>query len=188
VQPAERLRSLIWSRDGKLAYSIERETGRLSVCAMHPDIDTAEIVVIESGGNVRAPTVSPDGQWVAYVSDEFGSDEVFVTRFPEAGDDTWRVSLDGGTEPAWAHSARELFYRTPDGQLVSRRVNAGDVVELGEVQSLFDASMFRSDPDHREYDVASDDQRFIMSQSGMSTSTLTLVVNWFEEVKERVGR
>ena len=140
--------------------------------------------MVEGDGVVWAPTVSPDGRWVAYVSREgFGKTEVFVTRFPDAGEDTWRVSVDGGSEPAWAHSGRELFYRTPGGELVSRRVDVSDVVGLGDVQPLFDASSFRSDPTGREYDVAPDDQRFVMIQPGVSTSTLMMVVNWLEELK-----
>ncbi len=184
VPPAKGTRSLIWSSDGWLVYNVERAVGEVDIRAWHPDSGTTERVVVEGGGVLWAPTVSPDGRWVAYVlREEFGKDEVFVTQFHDAGGDTWRVSVDGGSEPVWAHSGRELFYRTPGGELVSRRVDLSDVVRLGDVQPLFDASSFQSDPTSREYDVAPDDQRFVMIQRGVSTSTLMMVVNWLEELK-----
>ena len=143
--------------------------------------------MIEGNNNSWSPTISPDGRWIAYVSDEFGREEIVLTRFPDAGEDKWRVSLDGGMEPAWAHSGRELFFRTRAGQLVSRSVDLGDVVTLGSVQPLFDASEFQANPFQRQYDVAPDDQRFVMIRPGASTSTLMMVANWLEEL-EALGR
>ena len=163
--------------------------GSVDIRAWHPDIDTTESVVVDVDGVAFAPTVSPDGRWIAYASrDELGRMDVWVTRFPDAGEDRWRVSVDGGSEPAWAHSGQELFYRTPAGEFVSRRLDVGDVIVRGDVQTLFDASGFQSNPNERWYDVAPDDQRFVMIQPGASTSALMMVVNWLEELETTLGR
>jgi hypothetical protein len=57
------------------------------------------------------PVLSPDGRWLAYVSNESGRNQVFVRPFPRVDDARWQVSRDGGKNPIWAHSGRELFFR-----------------------------------------------------------------------------
>ena len=52
----------------------------------------------------RSPTLSPDGRWLAYVSNEAGREEIYVRPFPDADSGRWLVSTDGGVEPVWAHS------------------------------------------------------------------------------------
>ena len=56
------------------------------------------------------PALSPDGRWLAYVTDETGRSEVYVKRFPDPGGRV-QVSLTGGSEPVWNRNGRELFYR-----------------------------------------------------------------------------
>jgi hypothetical protein len=67
--------------------------------------------------------LSPDGQWLAYVTDTTGSAEVWVRRYPTL-DAAVRVSPNGGAEPAWAKNGRELFYLEGD-KLMRVRVGAG---------------------------------------------------------------
>ena len=66
---------------------------------------------------------SPNGQWVAYTSNEPGQYEVFVQRFPKAGG-RWKVSSGGGFQPVWNHNGKELFYLAPDGKLMAADVTA----------------------------------------------------------------
>ena len=54
--------------------------------------------------------ISPNGRWVAYISDESGQDEIYVQPFPEGGQ-RWLISTGGGIEPMWSRDGRELFYR-----------------------------------------------------------------------------
>ncbi len=168
--------SVTWSPSGHLVYDAA------GIYAWHPDGESMEVVP-EEENNVWAPEIGPDGQWLAYVSNELGRPEVWLTRFPNAGEDKWRISLEGGTEPAWGRSGRELFVRTLSGHLAARSLQLGDVVILGDVDDLFDASEFQSNPFEREYDVAPDGQRFIMVRPGAATSTLMMVYNWAEELK-----
>jgi dipeptidyl aminopeptidase/acylaminoacyl peptidase len=187
--PLDGILSMTWAPDGRLVYSRERSGGEVDIGAWHPDRDSTERVVVDVDGRVSTPAVSPDGRWIAYALANQMERNVWVTRFPDGGDDVWPVTVDGGSEPAWAHSGRELFYRTPGGDLMSRRIDVvGDVIRLGEVVSLFDASRFQSNPGEREYDVALDDQRFLMIQTGESRSTLTLVYNWLDALETMLGQ
>ena len=70
--------------------------------------------------------VSPDGRWLSYVSRESGRDEVFVSPFPNSDAGRWQVSSDGGTEPLWAHSGKELFYRNGADELVAVQLSDSD--------------------------------------------------------------
>ena len=69
----------------------------------------------------RSISLSPDGRWLAYVSTRSGRNEVYVRPFPDAGASLQQVSTDGGTEPVWAHSGRQLFY-VNGAQELKRRV------------------------------------------------------------------
>jgi Tol biopolymer transport system component len=135
-----------------------------------------------------AAKFSPDGRWIAYVSDESGKPEVYVQPFPATGG-KWQVSTDGGTEPVWNRNGRELFYRS------GNRMMAVDVVtqptfsngrprQLFEgkyVSSLFPLTGFA-------YDVSPDGQRFLMIEETGSTTAaqINVVLNWAEELKRRV--
>ena len=97
--------------------------------------------------------------------------------------------MNGGTEPRWARSGRELFLRNTRGEMVVYPVRAGDsTFTVGGENVLFDASEYLSDNYHRAYDVALDGERFIMAQSAeVASGDLVLVINWFEELKAKVG-
>ena len=132
------------------------------------------------------PSVSSDGRWFAYVSDESGRWEVYVRPFsgPEP-DRKWQVSTEGGTEPAWARSGRELFYRNGD-KMMSVGVSAGVELDPEAPVMLFE-ERFELDPfaqDSRNYDVTSDGQRFVMiRREENEESQLHIVLNWFQELR-----
>jgi hypothetical protein len=77
--------------------------------------------VLESDA-IGVPTLSPDGRWLAYVSDETGSNEVYVRAFPDVNSGKWQVSTDGGVMPMWADSGRELYYLDDNLGLVAAQV------------------------------------------------------------------
>ncbi len=77
-----------------------------------------------------APAFSPDGKWLAYVSDESGRSAVWVQPFPGPGP-KWLITRDGGTEPAWSRSGNELYFRRAD-ELVAVPVTPGAELCLGE--------------------------------------------------------
>ena len=82
--------------------------------------------------------LSPDGRWLAYVSNASGRDEVYVVSFPDpTGSGRISVSEGGGAEPAWARNGRELVYRSLDDFLVSAEYSAGDAFIVIDRTPLF---------------------------------------------------
>ncbi len=169
------------SRNGE--WLVFRTTPR-DLFALSPDGDT--LTLVASPFNERIPKLSPDGRWLAYSSDESGRQEIYVRPFPNTGDAKWQVSTNGGYFPMWAHSGGELFYRTAQREMIAVEVLPGPTFAMGERHVLFTGA-YRIGPG--SYDIASDDQRFVMMRSrGVGqASELIVVENFFEELKERVG-
>ncbi len=180
--------SATWSPDGQwlVFRSSSGAGGSPDIMGLRPGIDSSARVFVGSPAFERAPAIAPDGRWIAYVANESGREEVYVRPFPDTERAKWLVSLSGGAEPRWAHSGQEIFYRTPRGELASRSVEIDDeTIRFGDVEVLFDASPYKTDNSHHAYDVAPDDQRFLMIRSAEATSSLVVVFNWLEELKGR---
>jgi len=129
---------------------------------------------------------SPNGKWVAYVTDQTGSPEVVVRPFPGPGSPT-RVSPGGGHDPVWSRDGKELFYQN-DGRLMAAEVIAWEPLRLKPPRQLFDGGFvpyFTGTP--RTYDVAPDG-RFVMIEPNEDArpASLVLVKNWAEELKRLV--
>jgi len=119
--------------------------------------------------------VSPDGQWIAFNSDESKSWEVYVARFPSFTDKR-RVSVAGGGQPKWRGDGRELFYLAPDGTMM---VVPSPQDGSSRVRQLFKTSL--SPPSHQlsEYDLTFDGQRFlVLEPASARPQTLTFLLNW----------
>jgi serine/threonine-protein kinase len=134
------------------------------------------------------PTISPNGRWMAYSSNETGRREVFVVPFPNTKEVRWPVSVAGGTEPAWSRDGRELFYRNPRGYMVAVRVETESGFSARETTTLFADTAFDRKDVRRQYDVTPDGKRFIMIRplASRHASRLILVQNFSEELK-RLG-
>jgi len=139
------------------------------------------------------PEFSPDGRWVAYTSDETGRQEVYAQPYPGPGERR-QLSNNGGTQPAWAHSGRELFYTEIDGRtqrmrMMSVPLAAGSPLRAGVPHPLFEG-LFRDQANTRGYDVTPDGQRFLMikpvQRPPSPVSQMVMVQNWFEELKAKV--
>jgi serine/threonine-protein kinase len=139
----------------------------------------------------RNAMVSPDGQWVAYESDESGQSEVYVRPFPMVDSGRWLVSRGGGTRPLWSRSGLELFYMTPLGSLMGVRVEAGASWRSSTPARILEGPYFNG-VFGRTYDISTDDRRFLVIKEGDRTeqaggsSQLVVVQNWFEELKRLV--
>ena len=120
---------------------------------------------------------SPDGKWIAYVSAETGSPEVYVDRFPEPGQKQ-RVSVDGGSFVRWRRDGRELLYRDANGMIVATDINATvEPLRIGGTRSLFPAQVR---PLGLPIDVSPDGQRFLLNASSDDrfSAPISLVLNW----------
>jgi eukaryotic-like serine/threonine-protein kinase len=129
------------------------------------------------------PRFSPDGRWVAYVSNELGQPQVFVTPFP-ARSSKWQVSTAGGDWPRWRRDGKELFYVAPDNTLMVAAVSGkGAAFHVGVVEPLFKARPRRTaygGAVEYAYDVSADGQRFLVNTllDNASMDPITVLVNW----------
>jgi Tol biopolymer transport system component len=173
-----------WSRDGQwLLFRMGAGGGR-DLYAMRIGVDSVPKPIVATPADEYSPALSPDGRWLAYGSNANGKDEVYVRSFPGGGGGQWQISIAGGTEPTWSHSGRELFYREPDGMLVSAAIRAENEFQVVSRQRLFTAAGYRSDVRNRGYAVSLDDQSFLFVDPQQPPSgELTVVLNWFVELQ-----
>ncbi len=182
-----RLGEPLWSHDGKwlIIRSSTLEAGNGDIYAMRPGIDSAPVALITTTFMERHPALSPDGHWLAYASNETGRDEIYVVPFPNVGSAKWPISTQGGSEPVWAHSGRELFYRG-SGTLNSVAVTTGARFSVGATTPLFTSiGIFPGGANHQGYDVAPDDKRFLFPRilGSPAESKIVFVENFLEELK-----
>jgi hypothetical protein len=146
--------------------------------ALHPLVNSK----FREGG----PTFSPDGRWIAYVSDKSGHAEIYMRPVQGAGEE-WAISTGGGNEPVWARNAPFLFYRHDDTMMVVDVVTA-PTVAAGKPRRLFEKRYQRSPAFWPNYDVTADGKRLLMiKRAEQSAPTyINVVLNWTEELKQRV--
>ena len=167
--------------------------GLSDILAMRPGVDSVATPLIASERFFEAgPAISRDGRWLAYSSNETGRLEIFVRPFPNVDDGKWQVSAEGGVQPVWAHNGRELFFVNATPELLSVQFTArGDTFRRGRVTPLFTVpnNIYTRQGPSRFYDVAPDDERFLMARPPSAENTpisAILVQNFFEELKRLV--
>jgi Tol biopolymer transport system component len=165
--------------DGRAVVFQEAASDRNGIRSMVFDSGPASRLLISGTFGESAPALSPDGKWLAYQSDETGQMEVYVRPYPGPGGRV-SVSLHGGTEPSWAHSGRELFFRSGDS-LMAAAVPLGPTFAVTGRRLLFTGAFVSGDA-YREYDVAPDDQHFVMLSGGSARSTLIGLQHAFDRL------
>ena len=131
---------------------------------------------------------SPNGAWLAYVSNETGRYEVYVTPLATPGAGKWAISNNGGSMPRWSHRGDEIFYMDLRSNLVAVRVTTAPTFAVENRQMLFDASDFlQPSISRRNFDVAADDRHFLMVQraDGARSGQVVVIENWAEEMRRR---
>jgi eukaryotic-like serine/threonine-protein kinase len=177
-----------WSRDGRfIIYSqIDPKTKEdVWVLPMSGSGETKPFSVIRTDARESAGTLSPDGRWLAYVSDVSGRMEVYVQSFPDGGGKR-QVSTGGGKGPRWRRYGRELFYYSLEGKLMAVPVRSGENFDMDAAVSLFE---FRAGipPFHfAPYAVTADGQRFLINEVVVTepNTPLTVVTNWTSGIKK----
>ncbi|TPW13077.1 MAG: serine/threonine protein kinase, partial [bacterium] len=146
-----------WSAAGnRLAYAVHGPGTRSDIWIRSMGGGAPPAAYLASSFNETDPDFSPDGNWMAYASDEAGSPEIFIRRYPDDGT-IWQVSVGGGSGPRWSRDGRELYF-VSGTRMMAATVQAGPTLEVGTPVVLFDGgfSVARA----RDYDVAPDG-RFI---------------------------
>ena len=164
------------------------------ILAFRPGSDSAPVPIVASPRfEERAATLSPDGRFIAYQSDESGRDEIYVRPFPRADDGRWQLSTAGGGEAVWSHGGREIFFRAPSGEMMTVPVATAPSFSSGTPRALFAATRYAKSPGNRAYDVSPDDQRFVMlrlleDSVSRPPAQLVFVDNWFGELRRKLKR
>ena len=172
-----------WSPDGhSLAFHERKPSGERDIWVTTSGGDPTPFLITPF--DERAPRFSPDGKWLAYVSDESGRNDVYVQPFPGPGR-KWLVSTDGGVDPVWSRDGRELFYRQEDQMMAVPVATRGDF-SAGRPQRLFEIR-FDAGDNGPNYDVSPDGRWFVMPRrdQGATPGELHLVLNWLSEVTTR---
>ena len=183
------LEEVAFSRDGAwVIYRAGSIPAERDLYARRIGTDSS-IALVATAAAETSPALSPDGRWLAYVSDESGSTEVYVRPFPNTGDGRWQISSQGGQEPVWAHSGKELFYRVAGSTNVQMVVDVmpGPTFVPGSRRVLFPLIRYSLGASHQQYAVAPDG-RFLMIRATESESLdhLVVVENFFEVLRTRV--
>jgi serine/threonine-protein kinase len=184
------------SRDGR--WLVARAGGQIGqagardIGVMRLGVDTALTPLLATKYDESEIALSPDGGWLAYVSDETGRPEVFLRPFPEVDEAKFQVSLNGAQSPLWSRDGKELFYLGLDRTLTAVTVAPRPDPKLGQRQALFKLERDFY-PSGREYytpfDVAPDG-RFLMARrqrtSDGTQAPLLMTTNWFAVLRQQL--
>jgi eukaryotic-like serine/threonine-protein kinase len=187
-----------WSPDGTTLAFVEEgdSTGFFQFDIRALSIaDRKTRAVVQTAANEMSPEFSPDGRWLAYVSNQSGRHEVYVQPYPGPGE-RHLISTEGGTQPAWSGNGRELFYVRGDWSsggptaLMSVSVETTPTFRAGTAEKLFENADLRI-AWGRSYDVSSDGRRFLMPLTTKpptkpAPAQMIFVQHWFEELKRLV--
>lgn len=167
LDSGQTLRVSSWSPDGKyILYS-----GGDAVWALPLAKDRKPFPVIQSTFYNGDGAFSPDGRWIAYVSNESGRGEVYVVPFPDVTD-RWQVSTEGGASPHWRADGKEIIYGSGNRFMATEVSARGGEMVVGRTSALFGIE------DGRDYDVARDGRLLVTIRTSQQSAPPTLVLNW----------
>jgi Tol biopolymer transport system component len=137
-----------------------------------------------------SPAFSPDGHWLAYMSNESGSFEVYVRPFPGPGG-KWQISTGGGRYPKWSRKGNELFYHTADSKIMMVTYTAsGDSFHADKPQ-LWSPGQFTDRGINYSFDLHPDGKRFaVLKASGTeqaaAVNKVSFIFNFFDELRSKL--
>ena len=148
--------------------------------------DRTPIAYMQTAANESDARFSPDGKWLAYVSDESGRPEIYVRSF-SGSNGKWQVTTAGGIQPIWSSDGKELYYVDPDKNLTAVKVDTSSAIRFGEHTSLFQVSFPANNPwrSRNRYAPMDNGQKFIVNDAADEASRLpmTLILNWQSGLK-----
>jgi serine/threonine-protein kinase len=172
--------------------------GRTGIAVVFPNTGGSDIVAVPLSGGGKAktlaatpydegfPALSPDGRWLAYVSNEANRSDVYL-RALDGTAGKLLVSQDGGSEPVWARDGRELFYRSlgpGEPQLVAARIETAPAPRVVSRTPLFAVTDFEPASPHANYDVMPDGKSFVMVRQGR-LSQFVYLQHWTGLLQQR---
>jgi Tol biopolymer transport system component len=175
-----------WSPNGVLAFQEQSPSTGWDIWVLPLERDSKPQPFLQTAFREDWPQFSPDGQWLVYMSDESGRNEVYVQPYPGPGG-KWQISTEGGTEPVWSPKGDELFYRNGN-QMMVVAINTQVTFSPTTPRVLFEDPYEPGQGFRPNYDVTPDGQRFVMVRTapGSEQSQINVILNWFEELKRLV--
>jgi serine/threonine protein kinase/Tol biopolymer transport system component len=180
----------------QIVFGLQSSRSRDDILMLTVGSDAEPVRLLDGPYEEVNAALSPDGQWIAYQSDETGDSQIYVRPFPEVDRDSSPVSNNGGMWPVWSPTGGELLYvETPDvGQ--RRLISVTDIDATDGGFSFNTRTPLFDWPDQtwgffiRPYDVSRDGRRFLVSKTGNGGNTtagqIIIVENWTEELERLV--
>jgi Tol biopolymer transport system component/predicted Ser/Thr protein kinase len=175
-----------WSADGRfLVFELRDPDSKVKLWVLPLSGDRKPFPLLQTLFNESLGAFSPDGRWIAYVSDESGRSEVYVQAFP-ISTAKWRVSTAGGTAPRWRRDGKEIFYLSSENKLMAVPVTAGPSFDAGIPVALFEVGTTPGVSIRHAYCVTSDGERFLVIRAAepQETPPITVVLNWTADLKK----
>jgi Tol biopolymer transport system component len=169
-----------WSRDGRqLAFDVLPASRRFDIKTLSMEGTSKPVDYLVSDGSEHSARFSPDGRFVAYASNESGTNEVYVQTFPPSGG-KWQISSGGGVQPKWRGDGKEIFFLSPDDTMRAVPVSIGATFEPGVPKALFKRAIERGVAPRSRYTVTPDGQRFIVNAARVASQSapFAVVLNW----------
>jgi len=182
-----------FSPDGTVLVFEDRHSSAWDLGMLSLEGERIATLLLETEFMERNAALSPDGRWMAYQSNESGQYEVYVRPFPDVNGGRWQVSSGGGYWPLWSPNGRELFYAGSEG-MMAVPIETESTFTQGTVELLFDLGPYwrPSGGANRRIDISPEGDRFLMLKEGggsdetAGTTSIIVVINWFDELKRLV--
>jgi Tol biopolymer transport system component len=172
-ESGENKHPLDWSSDGRyILYQSDSPKTDADLWALPLVGDRKQVMVAQTAFDEVDGRFSPNGRWLAFVSNEGGRGEIYVQPFPGPGSKS-QVSAGGGTMPRWRRDGRELFYVAPDSRLMAVSITPREsALGAAAPSALFTL------PKAVGYEPSLDGQRFLVNAVVSDASPITIILNW----------
>ena len=180
IETAEHKNTWDWSADGRyILFSVQSSDTGNDLWALPRFGDRTPTPIARTGAHESRGRFSPDGRWVAYESTESGRSEIYVQSFPDLSRKV-QISTGGGAAPVWrGDDGRELYFRSPAGQLMAARITSNRTqLESDTPSILFTLPVGPNDNGMWPYDASRDGQRFLVNTVVEAVSHITILLNW----------
>ena len=173
-----------WTSDGKLIFS-EGSTSNGDIALLSVSGERTRMPLIATKFDEGRATLSPDGRWLAYQSNDSGRYEVYVRPFPDVESGKWPVSSGGGEDPRWSRDGRTLFYISGQ-KLLSSDVVTDPTFISRPSQKVADLGDYQPTGIPFPFDVSPDGKRILLDRAFRRRSDIVVVQNWLADVEQRL--